>query len=383
MNLEDLANLSDDEILAMATAPQDAVTQTPEEVEAARVAAETAHPTAEELAEQQRLADEQAAAQQQGQNQEAQLTTEELAAKAEADANKSPEELEAERLAAEEEQPDYKTLYEGLIKPLKANGKEIPLQSHDELIQLAQMGANYTRKMQQLAPHRKALLMLEQNELLDPTKLGFLIDLQRKDPQAIQKLLKESGVNPLDIDVEAEPTYQGGNHQVSDAQVNFQSALEDAQSTEVGQAVLQSIHSTWDQASKEVLFKQPDILATMTAQHEEGFYTRIVGEMDRRRMLGRIPAGQTWLESYKEVGEQMAQAGHFNDLVAPAQEQRQTPQPAAPVATRVAAAKPPVAAAAKAAAAAPSRVTTKPAQNLRNPLEMDDEEFMKQFANRL
>lgn len=367
MDLEALANMSDDEFLA-AGVPQ---------IEEAPAPQPTPEPTPTPDVQPEPVP-------------EPKLQTEpeptlepEPAPEPELDENGDPVQQPEPEPDPAEEVPDYKALYEGLIKPLKANGKEIALQSHDELISLAQRGANYTHKMQQLAPHRKALMMLEQNELLDPTKLGYLIDLQRKDPQAIQKLLKESGLNPLDIDVEAEPAYQGGNHQVSDAQVNFQAALEDAQSTEVGQVVLQSIHSTWDQASKEVLFKQPEILATMTAQHEEGFYTRIVGEMDRQRMLGRIPAGQTWLETYKTVGEQMANAGHFNDLVAPAQEQRQTPPPAAPVATRVAAAKPPVAAAARAAAAAPSRVAAKPAQSLRNPLEMDDDEFMKQFANRL
>ena len=340
-------------------------------------AAAAPQPTEAELAEQQRLADEAAAAEVNKQTGE------------EVQVEKTPEELEAERLAAEanvEEEPDYKALYEATQKPvtLKANGKEIEL-TQEELRQLAQQGANYTRKMQQLAPHRKTLLMLEEHNLLDPAQLGFLIDLQRKDPAAIQKFLKESGINPLDVDVEAEPTYQGGNHQVSDTQVNFRAAIDDARSTDEGMAVLTSIDSTWDQASKELLYKQPDILATMVTQHHEGFYNRITAEMDRRRMLGTLPAGQNWLESYKTVGEQMANAGQFNDLVAPPAQQRQneTPTQQVPVATRVASVKQPDPAAVKAAAAAPTRVAAKPAKSAQNPLEMSDEEFLKQFANRL
>lgn len=380
MEFDDLANMSDDEIMAMATAPQDAVATQQEE--AAQPAADPALVQEEQRQEEevQNESDTSAA-----------LADDVDTSAGDADQSgveKTPEQIAAEAEAAaqtSQEEPDYKTLYEGLIKPLKANGKEIQLQSHDELIQLAQMGANYTRKMQQLAPHRKTLQMLENNNLLDPERLGFLIDLQRKDPAAIQKYLKDSGLNPLDIDTEAEPTYQGGRHEVTDAQVAFTEAVRDARSTEVGMAVLQSIDSTWDQASKEILFSKPEVLETMVIQHQEGFYTRITGEMERRRMLGRIPAGQSWLESYKEVGEQMAQQGHFNDLVAPPQEQRQTVQPtaAAPVATRVHTPKPQTAAAAKAAAAAPSKVTARTAQTLVNPLEMSDEEFMKQFANRL
>ena len=380
MDLDEMHSMSDEDFLQAAPPVEVQPTQEELDAEAARAAAEAAatpkEPTEEELAEQQRLADEQAATDSADQNAEDVQT------------EKTPEELEAERLAAEEaaKEPDYKALYEATQQPvtIKANGKEITL-SNDELRQLAQQGANYTRKMQQLAPHRKTLMMLEENNLMDPNTLGYMIDLHRKDPAAIQKFLKESGINPLDVDVEAEPTYKGGNHQVSDTQVNFRAALDDARSTDAGMAVLTSIDSTWDQASKELLFKQPDILATMVSQREEGFYDRISAEMDRRRMLGTLPAGQSWLESYKTVGEQMANAGQFNDLVAPPAQQRQNETPAqqAPVVTRVPSAKQPSPAAAKAAAAAPTRVAAAPAKSVKNPLEMDDDEFLKQFANRL
>lgn len=369
MDPVDMLGMSDEDFLKLGAPPTEAAPQEEEQVEAAQPAAEAA-PVQEE--QQPEVAEP---------IQQEEQVQEEQAPELDAEGNPVVKEEQAPAVA-EEEQPDYKALYEGLIKPLKANGKEIQLHSHGELIQLAQQGANYTQKMQQLAPHRKTLMMLENNGLLDPEKLGFLIDLQRKDPAAIQKYLKDYGVNPLDIDTEAEPAYQGGNHSVSDAEVNFRTVLDDVRGSEVGQAVLQSIDSTWDQASKELLFKQPSIMTTMVSQHEEGFYTRIVGEMDRQRMLGRLPAGQSWLESYKEVGEQMANAGHFNDLVAQPAQQRQNQPPAAPVATRVIAPKA-APAAEKVAAAAPTRATAAPAKTVRNPLEMSDEEFLKQFANRL
>lgn len=367
MTPDGMLAMSDEEFLKLEAPPSEVLTQQEQQVETTEPV--VAAPPAEEV---------QTEVPQEEQQGEQQVPQVEQAP--ELDAAGNP--VVKEEQAPVEQEPDYKALYEGLIKPLRANGKEIPLQSHEELIQLAQQGANYTRKMQQLAPHRKTLLMLENNNLLDPERLGFLIDLQRKDPAAIQKYLKESGVNPLDIDTEAEPSYQGGNHSVSDAQVNFQAVLDDARGSEVGMAVLQSIDSTWDQASKELLFKQPDIVSTMVSQHAEGFYTRIVGEMDRQRMLGRLPVGQTWLESYKEIGERMANAGHFNDLIAPPAQQSQNQPPAAPVASRVIAPKA-APGADKVAAAAPSRASAAPAKTIRNPLEMSDEEFLQQFANRL
>lgn len=283
----------------------------------------------------------------------------------------------------EEAPPDYKAMYEGLLAPIKANGKEIKLNSHAELVQLAQQGANYTRKMQDLAPHRKTLLMLENNGI-DQERLSFAIDLLKKDPAAIQKLLKEGEINPLDIDTEAAPTYQGGNHQVTDEQANFRAALDDATASETGRVVLQAIHGTWDQASKELLFQQPDIINHMIVQQEAGFYERIAGEVDRRRVLGQLPAGMNFLQAYKAVGDQMVAAGQMQDLVDKTTPPVQTPPvAAAPVAVRVAPVKPVVAPNAQVEAAAPTRAAPNAAKKLVNPLAMSDEDFMKQFQNRL
>ena len=61
--------------------------------------------------------------------------------------------------------------YNKIMAPFKANGKMIELRSPEEAVSLMQMGANYTRKMQELQPHRKTLLMLQDNNLLDAEKL--------------------------------------------------------------------------------------------------------------------------------------------------------------------------------------------------------------------
>ena len=80
---------------------------------------------------------------------------------------------------------DHKAFYEMVTKPIKANGKTVEIRTPEEAIKLMQMGANYTRKMQDIAPHRKVIMMLEDNGLLDTDKLSFLIDLEKMNPDAI------------------------------------------------------------------------------------------------------------------------------------------------------------------------------------------------------
>ena len=278
----------------------------------------------------------------------------------------------------EEAAIDYEKLYKEVMAPFKANGKMIDLKDPKELIQLAQMGANFTRKMQEMAPHRKMLTMLQNNNLLDEGKLSFLIDVQNKNPEAIKKLLKESGIDPLDIDTSVEPAYQAGNHRVTDEEVAFRSALEDIQTTDDGKATLVTINNTWDEASKELLFTRPEIMSVMHEQRVNGIYDQIVAEMDRQRTLGSIPANMSFVHAYKTVGDQMVANKAFKE-VTPTSDVR-TP---APVATRAVAPKATVVNNDKANAAAASRTSPKAAKPAINYLEMADDDFLKQMNHRL
>ena len=285
--------------------------------------------------------------------------------------------------AAETAPVDYKAFHDQVMAPFQANGKTIQLRSVDEAIQLMQQGANYTRKMQAIAPHRKVLMMLENNGLLDESKLSRLIDLEKKNPDAIRALVKEAGIDPLDIDVHGESTYTPGNHAVPDEAIAFQTTLDEVSSTPDGQETVREITASWDPESKAELWKDPSILGTIHQQRISGVYDRVVAEIERQRTIGAIPANVSLLNAYRVIGERMTQAGAFQDLVA-AQQAAQRPAVQHPVATRVASAKPAVTNSGKVSAAAPTRTATpRRAEAFINPLAMSDDEFMKQFANRV
>lgn len=273
---------------------------------------------------------------------------------------------------------NYKAGYEQIMAPFKANGKMITPRSPEEAISLMQMGANYTRKMQELQPYRKVMLMLENNGLMDEGKLSFLIDLEKKNPEAIKKLIKEAGIDPLDINPEEEVNYQAGNHRVTDAEAAFATELDDLKSTPEGQATLGVIAQTWDAQSKEALFENRGLLQTIQQQRENGIYDRIVSEMSRLQMLGQIPAGTPFLAAYNQVGNQLAAAGGFADLVQPKAEPTvTTPAVKAPVVTRVVQPKPVITNTEQASAASPSRAAPRKVEQFINPLAMSDEDFAK------
>lgn len=294
---------------------------------------------------------------------------------------------------AKKEEPviDYAAFYAEMMAPLNANGKSIEIKSPEDVKQLMRMGANYTRKMQDMAPHRKILAMLENNGLLSEEKLSYYIDLEKKNPEAIKKLIKDSGLDPLEIDVTIEPNYQRGNHQVSDDEVRFRSILDDVKSSNGGQETLKVINDTWDQVSKEELWKAPEVLSVIQEQRENGIYDRITTEINRQTMLGAIPSGTPFVQAYMKIGNELGAKGAFADIAAksskaqPSAESfsRVTPPSPVPVATRVVAPKPIVTNSAAASAASSSRGVPKRIAPIANLQGLGDEDFLKTWANRL
>lgn len=275
----------------------------------------------------------------------------------------------------ETETVDYEKSYKDLLAPIKANGKELTDLSPAEFRQLAQMGANYTQKMQAIAPHRKMLTMA-QNHGIDEDKLSFLIDLDKGNPEAIQKFLKDKGVDPLSIDLESEANYREGTHKVDDKEVAFRAVLDEVISTPTGVELLTHVNDTWDDASKEKLMDDPKLLSAIQSQKENGIYDTINAEMDRMKMLGTILPQTSYLDAYRMAGDKLMEAGAFNHLAPKQPEEVVPPKVVEPLAVKPAAPAVEVDNSEKVRAAAPSPTGTKTAKTTINPLELSDEAFM-------
>lgn len=262
---------------------------------------------------------------------------------------------------------NFEAEYNRIMAPFKANGKEIKLQNPDDVIRLMQMGANYTKKMQALQPNMKLLKMLENQGLLDEGKLNYLIDIHKGNPAAIQQLVKQSGIDPLEIDTSKDPGYVPGNHSVSDKELQFNNVLNDVSSTQEGADIIVAIDKQWDDASKQALYNEPEILTHLLNQKQAGVYDQIAGEVERRRILGEL-ANVPFIQAYHIVGQHM----QTNNLL-------KGQQPAPTVVETRAAVPPvnPVVNSDKARAASPTKTAPTSVKQELNPLAMSDEEFMK------
>jgi hypothetical protein len=232
---------------------------------------------------------------------------------------------------AEEKKPedgstiDFKSEYERLLAPFKANGRDIKVNNVDEAITLMQMGANYNKKMAALKPNLKLMKLLEKSGLLSEEKISFLIDLNRKDPAAINKLVNDSGIDPMDLSADKASAYKQTAYTVDDREIELDTVLDDLQGSPSYNRTLEIVGTKWDAASKQVIAANPSIMRVINDHITSGIYDRIQQEIDNERMFGRL-IGLSDIEAYRQVGDALHAKGAFNSLVkGSSQTQQQTP----------------------------------------------------------
>jgi hypothetical protein len=217
---------------------------------------------------------------------------------------------------------DFEAEYKRLLAPFKANGREIAVKGVDDAIALMQMGANYNKKMAALKPNLKLMKLLENNGLLSEEKIGFLIDLEKKDPAAINKLVKDSGIDPMDLDAEKASGYKQTAYTVDDREIELDTVLDDLQGTPSYNRTLEIVSTKWDGASKQVIAGNPQLLKVINDHVQSGIYDLISKEIESERVFGRL-SGLSDIEAYRQVGDALHAKGAFNSL---GQGSSQTPQ---------------------------------------------------------
>jgi len=306
--------------------------------------------------------------------------TAEATAKTVAEAPTKPEKVE-EPKPAENTAVDYEAEYKKILAPFKANGREIQVNSVDEAVQLMQMGASYSKKMAGLKPKLATLRMLENNKITDET-LGFLIDVHNKVPEAINKLVKDSGIDPMDLSAEKADGYKPGNHKPAPAEVELDVVLEDLKDSPSFVKTMEVVTEVWDAPSRQLIAQNPQVLKAINSQIESGIYDLITTEVERERTFGRLN-GLSDLQAYRQVGDAMNASGKFAQLGNTAGQPNSSQSQQAPAVSVVVTPNPQKADDSKrneqrrAAAPAKGTVNTTAAKSSINPLSLSDEEFAK------
>lgn len=209
-------------------------------------------------------------------------------------------------------EPNYKSAYEKVTAPFKANGVDMQVKNPDDIVRLMQMGANYQKKMSQLKPNLKLIKMLENNQLLDEAKLNNLIDLSKKDPQAITKLIKESTVDPLEIDPDVPTNYQPNNYSITDKEYELDRVLDDIKHTKTFDKTIDVLTKEWDADSKTTVSDNPEIISVINTHMGNGIFDQVNAIMEREKALGKLQ-GIPDVDAYRQIIEHMHKSGYIVD----------------------------------------------------------------------
>ena len=284
----------------------------------------------------------------------------------------SDPEVDTEKETTEGE-VNFEEEHKKLLAPFKANNREFSVDNVDEARTLMQKGANYDKKMSAIKPNMKLLKMLENNGLLDENKLNYLIDIDKKNPDAIAKLFKDSGINPLEVDVSEEAKYNPNTYTVDDRVMNVEEVFSEIRDTDSYAETIDIINNKWDAPSQKVLLDNPQYIKAINEQVGAGVFEQIASIVEKERMLGRL-TGLSDIDAYKSVGDALLEQGEFNKPTAPAPKpkpkvKQKSPNPK--LIDRKKAASP-----TKGSPGSTKKVTDY------NPLSMSDEEFEKQISGK-
>ena len=208
----------------------------------------------------------------------------------------------------ETQEVNYREFYEQMTKPFKANGREIQITKPEDMISLAQKGLNYVKNMTELKPIKQLNALLNQHGITQED-LGLLIELKQKKPEAIAKIVKESGVDIYGLDVDEADKYVPNAPQAPHINEALEATLEELKvSSPVFNQTIQVVGNQWDDSSRNMIAEHPQLLRIIDAQMADGTFAKIDSVVQYERALGRL-VGLSDLEAYVEVERRLQQVG--------------------------------------------------------------------------
>tara|TARA_R110000765_G_scaffold192842_1_gene298319 strand:- start:232 stop:1374 length:1143 start_codon:yes stop_codon:yes gene_type:complete len=207
---------------------------------------------------------------------------------------------------------NYENAYNQVTAPFKANGATMQVKSPEDIVRLMQMGAGAQKQMAKLKPNLKLIKMLENNNLLDERRLNNLIDLSKNDSKAIAKLVKDSGVDPDDIDIENASTYQPNNYTVTDSEYELDQVLDSIKHTDTFDKTIDLLTSEWDDKSKTFVSENPNVIKVINDHMLNGVYDKVNAIMQQDKALGKL-SGVSDVDAYKQIIDMLASNGDLID----------------------------------------------------------------------
>lgn len=246
------------------------------------------------------------------------------------DSEKNTQQDKEDKVSKPESTTDAQAFYDSIINvDIKANGGKIKLEKPEDAIKLIQLGANYTKKMQQLAPHRAVLHALEKHGMTEPDLINQLIDINSHNKDAIKALIQRAGLTSKDLfdeeyddenlfgdgepSTKQETEYKPSGH-VQDIKVfNLNETITDAVER-FGIDVVKSVDTYIDEGSYEMLKESPEDLVALAEQSQSGVLNLINDKVVELEKSGVLDSKLPYLQKYRIAGNMLVEQGKNQPL---------------------------------------------------------------------
>lgn len=225
--------------------------------------------------------------------------------------------------ATEDKQLDNEGLanfHKALTAPLKAAGHEFSLDDPNQIRELVSKGLDYTRKMQQISHLRGIGEILREHDMLDPVKLAYAVDLANHKPEAIARLIKESGVDTFELGDDVADSYQAtpANIEGKAKEVSVREIVEQYKDDENFNSVFNEARQ-WDNESQVTLVNNPEVLHLLAAHANNGVYKQVMAKVIQERAI--TGTTEPILQHYNRVGQAMFAAENDGGIAQAPQKQ--------------------------------------------------------------
>ena len=185
---------------------------------------------------------------------------------------------------------------------VKANNMEFDF-SIEELTALAPKAMDYTKKMQEIAPWRKTISALKEQGLGEQD-VNLMIDVLKGDKTAIGEVLKRTGVDTLDLDIDEEQPYQPNDYGKTEQVQRIEEIVTTISADPEYRITEQVIDSQWDVDSRSAMAQNPDMIMGLHQDIKNGVYDKVAPIAFKMKAMNVGTPGMSDLDYYIAAGKE-------------------------------------------------------------------------------
>ena len=208
-----------------------------------------------------------------------------------ADAEEEPETEEETKQA--EVQPTQKHKF-------KANGREYEF-SEDEVREqfpkIFGQAMDYTKKMQAIKPWRKTIDAIEGAQL-SHEDVNLMIDVLKGDKDAVAAVLKRTGVDALELDIE-QSRYVPKDYGRDDKALAVKDVIDEISADAEYNTTYKILSKEWDDGSFREMTSDPELIKLLHIDVKSGMYDRVQPIAEKLKVYDR--GKRSDLDYYKEA----------------------------------------------------------------------------------